>query len=52
MAEQSDLERKWQDMKDHVTKSRPELDGMAICHFAKLGYNIKEHKSDTIAYYE
>ena len=42
MAEQSDLERKWQDMKDHVTKSRPELDGMAICPFAKLGFKRDE----------
>ena len=38
MAEQSDLERKWQDMKDHVTAPRQELDGMAICPFAKMGF--------------
>ena len=42
MAEQSDLEKKWQDMKDHVTKSRPELDGMAICPFAKMGFKRNE----------
>ena len=42
MAEQSKLEKKWQDMKDHVTKPRPELDGMAICPFAKMGFKRNE----------
>jgi len=38
MAEQSKLERKWHDMKDHVTKTRKELNGMAICPFAGAGF--------------
>lgn len=38
MAEQSKLERKWHDMKDHVTKGREELNGMAICPFAGAGF--------------
>jgi hypothetical protein len=42
MAEQSDLEKKWEDMKDHVTKPRPELEGMAICPFAKMGFRRNE----------
>ena len=39
MAEQSDLERKWQDMKDPVTVPRQELDGMAIVHLQKWDLN-------------
>ena len=42
MAEQSDLEKKWKDMVDHVTKPRPELNGMAICPFAKMGFRRNE----------
>ena len=37
-----DLERKWQDMKDLVTAPRQELDGMAICPFAKMGFKRNE----------
>lgn len=38
MAEQSNLERKWHDMKDHITKGRKELNGMPICPFAGAGF--------------
>ena len=42
MAEQSNIKNKWKDMVDHVTKPRKELDGMAICPFAKMGFNRNE----------
>ena len=42
MAEQSNLERKWHDMKDHVTKTRKELNGMPICPFAGAGFAKNE----------
>ena len=42
MAEQSDLHKKWEEMKDHVTKPRKELDGMAVCPFAKMGFKRNE----------
>jgi len=42
MDKQSDLENKWNDMKDHVTKPREELGGMAICPFAKMGFKRNE----------
>ena len=42
MDKQSDLENKWKEMKDHVTKPREELDGMAICPFAKMGFKRNE----------
>ena len=42
MAEQSDLEKKWEDMKSHVTKPRPELNGMAVCPFASMGFKRNE----------
>lgn len=42
MAEQFDLERKWHEMKDHVTKSRKDLNGMSICPFAGAGFAKNE----------
>ena len=42
MAEQSKLEKRWSDMKEHVTKPRPELNGMAVCPFASMGFKRNE----------